>query len=301
MSNTVGVKSEPRRDGACRAVGLIGYPLEQTLSPLIHNHALGRMGLNWVYLPLRVAPGRLDDAVRGLRALGFPGANVTIPYKLAVLELCDRLEGDAAIVQSVNTLVVDDVTGEIAGHSTDGIGFLRSLERLGDIPAGDLFLIGAGGAARAVAVALAQAGLAQRVFIWNRSSGRAESLALLLRKAMPSTDTHIVEFDAAGAAVMAGASLVVNTTPLAVQEAGELPLDYGLFHPGQVVCLHYLHDRTAFLERAARAGCRVLGGRGMLAHQAAESLRLWTGMEPPVEEMLALLDAEEPGKPKENV
>jgi shikimate dehydrogenase len=260
------------------------------------------MGLNWVYLPLRVSPQKLQAAIAGLKTLDFAGVNVTVPHKLGALELCDRLEGEAIGARSVNTLILEQATGEVIGHSTDGAGWLRSLGELPAVPKGDLFLIGAGGAARAVAYALVNAGLTNRVHIFNRTRERAEELAALLRAVDSTTETYIADFTPAGAKALAGAQIILNTTPLAREDAGELPLDYGLFHPDQVVCdLDYVRSRTAFLEEAERRGCSVLNGRGMLVHQAAASLELWTGLEAPVDSMRAAMDAYLEGAGKERV
>jgi shikimate dehydrogenase len=278
-------------DAQSRLTGVIGYPLSHTLSPLINNLAFGRMGLNWVYLPLRVAPGMLSVALSGLKALGCVGVNVTIPYKLEACRLSDSLKGDAVATGSVNTLKIGPDGGTITGYSTDGAGFVRSLEEaLGALPEGRLFLIGAGGAARAVAYTLAVTGKIESVQVCNRTRGKAEELAALLMKTPAVKEARCVELAASGLAQAAGASLIVNTLPAWEVDVAGMAKP-GLFKPGQSVCdLDYMQERSAFLRMAEEAGSRVLNGRGMLVHQAAESLRIWTGMEPPVEAMRTALE-----------
>ena len=278
-------------DAQSRLTGVIGYPLSFTFSPLINNLAFSRMGLNWVYLPLRVAPGMLPAALSGLQALGCVGVNITIPHKLEACRLSDTLVGDAAATRSVNTLKIDPDTGTIAGHSTDGIGFMKSLEEtLGTLSGGHLFLIGAGGAARAVAYSLAATGKIEMVQVCNRTRSKAEELAALLRQAPGVREARCLELGASALAEAAGASLIVNTLPASEVDIAGMAKP-GLFGPGQWVCdLDYMQERSAFLRLAEEAGSRVLNGRGMLVHQAAESLRIWTGMEPPVDVMKAALE-----------
>ncbi len=278
-------------DAQSRLTGVIGYPLSHALSPLINNVALARMGLNWVYLPLRVAPGMLRVALAGLKALGYVGVNITIPHKLEACRLADELAGDAAVTGSVNTLKIDPDAGRITGYSTDGAGFLRSLEdAVGEVPEGSLFIIGAGGAARAVAYALAATGRIESVRVCNRTLEKAEELASLLMQVPGVKETRWLGLGPAGLTEAGGASIIVNTLPASEVDIAGMAKP-GSFTPGQVVCdLDYLQERSAFLRLAEEAGSAVMNGRGMLVHQAAESLRIWTGMEPPVEAMRTALE-----------
>ncbi len=286
-------------DAQSRLTGVIGYPLAHTLSPLINNYAFSRMGLNWVYLPLKVAPGMLTAALAGLRACGFAGVNVTIPHKLEACRLADELGGDAAATGSVNTLIFDEESGKMTGFSTDGVGFLRSLrEAVGDIPEGSLCLLGAGGAARAVGYALAATGDFPSIRICNRTLDKAEQLADLLRGLPDVKQVDCTALTHEGLATAWTASLVVNTLPAQVDVAAMA--NPSTFLPGQVICdLDYLQERSPLLRAAEEAGVTVMNGRGMLVHQAAESLRIWTGIEAPVGDMRIALDEYLAGKAEE--
>ncbi len=278
-------------DAQSRLTGVIGHPLSHTLSPLINNHAFGRMGLNWVYLPLRVAPGKLAEALAGLRACGFAGVNVTIPHKLEACRLADELVGDAAATGSVNTLQFDGESGRTTGFSTDGVGFLLSLqEDVGDVPEGPLCLLGAGGAARAVGYALAATGKFATVRIFNRTLDKAQQLAELLKGLREVKQVECLPLTPENIAAAQAASLVVNTVPAAQVDIAAMA-NPRTFSQGQVVCdLDYLQERSPLLRLAEQAGSRVLNGRGMLVHQAAESLRIWTGVQAPAADMRAALD-----------
>ncbi len=291
MDNTIRRGYRADIDAQSRLAGVVGYPLTSTLSPLIHNVAFTHMGLNWVYLPLRVEPGRLAVALKGLRACGFEGVNVTIPHKLEACRLADELVGDAAITGSVNTLRLDSETGRMTGYSTDGTGFLCSLaDELEAIPAGQLFVLGAGGAARAVSYTLASTGRFTEIRLCNRTRERAQELADLLAEHTSVQDIRVLPLAAGGLLRLGDANLVVNTLPASeVDIAGMVKAE--LFDREQVVCdLDYLQERSPLLRRAEKAGCAVLNGRGVLVHQAAESLRIWTGRAAPVKEMRAALD-----------
>lgn len=141
-------------DGETRVVGVIGWPVRHSLSPLMHNAAFGVLGLNWVYVPFAVTPDQVTATVQAVRALDLVGLNVTIPHKLAVLPLMDEVSAEARALGAVNTIINDD--GRLRGRNTDGEGFLRSLREIGgDVTGRRVALIGAGGSARAVALALA--------------------------------------------------------------------------------------------------------------------------------------------------
>jgi shikimate dehydrogenase len=269
--------------GSTTVVGVIGWPVRYSLSPEIHNAAFVALGLDWAYVPLPVPPGRLRAAVEGLVALGFAGANVTIPHKSEAATLCDELSEEAARLAAVNTLVVGE-EGRIRGHDTDVAGFDRFLRgEVGHDPSGRTALIfGAGGAARACALALARAGLA-RLLVAVREPARAEPLARALGD-LP-TEVEVVPFGAAEGVELGEGGIVVNATP--VGAAGErLPLPR--FGAGTlVVDLLYRPDPTPLVEAARAAGAEAHGGLGMLLHQAALSFELWTGRAGPLEVMRA--------------
>ena len=270
----------PARAGASlHTVGVIGWPVAHSLSPAIHNAAFADLGMSWTYVPLPVEPGRLPAALDGLVALGFSGANVTMPHKTEAAALCDVRSEDAERLAAANTLVVE--AGELHGHNTDAPGFDRFLRRdAGFDPAGrSALLFGAGGAARAVALALAGGGLASLVVALREPARDAE-----LREALEGLPAKIqtVAFDeAAGVTV----DLVVNATPLGAHRE-RLPVPS--VGPGQlVVDLLYRPSMTPLLADARASGAAAFGGLGLLLHQAALSFELWTGTPAPLEVMSA--------------
>jgi shikimate dehydrogenase len=270
----------PVRAGASlHTAGVIGWPVAHSLSPAIHNAAFADLGMHWTYVPLPVEPGRLPAALDGLVALGFSGANVTMPHKTEAAALCDVRSDDAMRLAAANTLVVEG--GELHGHNTDAPGFDRFLRRdAGFDPAGrSALLFGAGGAARAVALALAGGGLASLVVALREPARDAELRQAL--EGMPTQIRTVAIDDAAGVAV----DLVVNATPLGAH--GErLPVP--AVGPGQlVVDLLYRPAVTPLLADARAAGAAAFGGLGLLLHQAALSFELWTGTPAPLEVMSA--------------
>jgi shikimate dehydrogenase len=268
----------PAPTGATRVAAVIGSPVRHSLSPALHNAGFAALGLDWVYVAFEVAEGRVPDALAGVRALGLAGLSVTMPHKSAVARAVDVLTPEAENLAAVNC-VTRLADGRLEGHNTDGPGFLDSLREEGVEPSGlQVAVLGAGGAARAVIDALACAGAA-RIAILNRSPGPALEAAELARGrahlGVPS-DAH-------------GADLVVNATPVGMGAGSvDLPIDPSLLRPGQVVAdLVYHPTDTALLRAARAAGCRTVGGLGMLVHQAAHAFHRWTGAEAPVAAMRA--------------
>lgn len=263
--------------GSARVAGVIGWPVAQSRSPVLHGHWLRRYGIDGAYVPLAVPPDVLEAAVRGLHAAGFRGLNVTLPHKVAVMSLCDRVDDAARRIGAVNTLLFSPAG--IEGRNTDGIGFVASLEAALDIlPAGPALVLGAGGAARAIAAALLDRGMA--VTVCNRSPERAEALAA----ALPGVQT--LPWDVR-AQVLGGFGLLVNTTQLGM--AGQPPLDLALdaASAGLVVAdIVYVPRQTPLLAAARARGLRTVGGIGMLLHQAAPGFAAWFGVVPVVDQAL---------------
>jgi shikimate dehydrogenase len=261
--------------GETRLVGLIGDPVSHSLSPRMQNAAFAARGLDWAYVPLRVEAARLEDAVAGLVALEFAGANVTIPHKTAVLAYCDELDEGAARAGSVNTLVVRD--GRVLASSTDGpaVVALAAAERA------TVLVLGAGGGAQAVATSLLDAG-ARSLTVAARDEERAHALLARLKTLFPERDLSADdEWPPATATTM-----VVNATP--IRDEVIVSLD-GV---GQVVDLAYNTDGTptALVAAARQAGCeRVVDGADVLLGQGAASFERWTGIEAPVEVMRAVV------------
>jgi shikimate dehydrogenase len=270
--------------GSTRTVGIIGWPVQDSLSPLIHNAAFAALGMDWAYVPLPVAPGDLEAALAGLPAMGFSGANVTMPHKTDVARLVRDLSEDAQRLRAVNTLVTG--AAGLVGHNTDAPGFDRFVRRdAGFEPGGRSALIfGAGGAARACALALAHGGL-RALTVAVRDPARAETLRAMLEGQLPAV--RAVSFEEAGEV---DSDLVVNATPLGA--AGET-LPHPPLRPGMlVVDLLYRPTLTPLQAAAKAAGASAFGGLGLLLHQAALSFELWTGLEPPLSVMSAAALAE---------
>jgi shikimate dehydrogenase len=266
-------------DGQTRTLGIIGWPVGHSLSPTIHNAAFAALGLDWVFVPLPVPPGEAPGALAGLRALGFAGANVTMPHKTDVADSVDALTDDARRLRAVNTVVVRH--DGLDGHNTDAPGFDRFLRRDAGFDPEDrsALIFGAGGAGRACALALARAGAARITVAARDPVAAASGLEEVCRGL--AADLEVVAFDDASSP----ADLVVNATPLGT--GGEtLPIP-PLSADTLVVDLLY-HPSVTPLQVAARgAGSTVFGGVGLLLHQAALSFELWTGQPAPLEVMSA--------------
>jgi shikimate dehydrogenase len=260
----------------------MGCPVGHSLSPRLHGHWLRRYGIDGAYLPFAVPPERLEQALRALPALGLRGCNLTIPHKEAALALVDRASPLAHRIGAVNTVVVEP-DGALAGDNTDGFGFLASLTA--GCPgwradAGAAVLLGAGGAARAVAVALLDAGVPE-VRLLNRTPDRAEKLAAGL-------DGPIVAVPwTARATALEGVALLVNTTSLGMtgQPPLVLPLD-ALPRTALVTDVVYTPLITPLLAVARARGHPVVDGLGMLLHQARPGFHAWFGVEPAVDDDL---------------
>ena len=262
--------------GGTRLVGLIGDPVEHSLSPLMQNAAFAAVALDWAYVPLHVKRAQLEEAVGGLDALGFAGANVTIPHKTAVVGFCDELDDVAGRAGSVNTLVVRE--GRVLGSSTDGPAVIALVEAEG----AHVLILGAGGAAQAVATSLGDAG-AESITIAARDAERAHALAVRLRTLFPERE---VSAEGVWPPPGADANLLVNATPIRDDVLVEPTSEQ------QVVDLAYRQDRseTALVCAARKAGCaRVVDGLEVLLAQGAASFERWTGIEAPVGVMRAAL------------
>jgi shikimate dehydrogenase len=273
--------------GATRFAALIGDPVRHSLSPVIHNAAFRELGLDWAFGAFEVPAGRATDAVAALRALNLGGMSVTMPHKEAVIPALDRVSATAARLRSVNTIAWHGL--DLVGDSTDGIGFIDALrnDEGFDVAGRRAAVLGAGGAARAIVLALADAG-ADDVAILNRTRDNGEAAA-----ALAPDRARFVQFvkEIGLAKEIEDADLVVNATSIGMAgtvAASELPIDPSWLRPGQLVVDIVYHPlRTPFLEAAKERGCVPVTGLGMLIHQAAHAFRMWTAEEPPLEVMSA--------------
>ncbi|MGH2779363.1 MAG: shikimate dehydrogenase [Actinomycetota bacterium] len=264
-------------------VGVLGWPLEVTWSPVIHNVAFRHLQLDWVYLRWPVPPDELGDAVRGLRALRAAGANVTMPHKRAIVEHLDDITGDARAIDAVNT--VQRVGDRLVGHNTDVGGFAEFLvgDAGFDAKGTSALVLGAGGAAKAVVKALADLQVAE-VTVAARRSDAAATVAELASGSPGSTSAVVGWGDASTCA--SEVDLVVNATPIGMH--GERLLKESTFNPDQyVVDLVSSPPSTPLVEQARSHGASAWGGVGMLIRQAAASFEIWTGQQAPIQAMSA--------------
>ncbi|MEK3903097.1 MULTISPECIES: shikimate dehydrogenase [unclassified Paenibacillus] len=259
-------------------LGVMGDPIAQSKSPLMHGAALQALGLSGAYVPLHITPDKLGDAVQAIRTLGFRGVNVTIPHKVAVMEYLDRLDSSAVDVGAVNTIVNDN--GILTGFNTDGIGYVRSLktEAAPDLTGTRILVIGAGGAARGIVSALLKEQAAS-VLIVNRNEERARQLA----------DSFSSRGSLCGAGmdavpgVLGSMDIVINTTSVGMYPHMEdMPIDPSGLHEGMIVSdLIYNPLHTRLLTESLKRGCTVHGGLGMFVYQGAYALEYWTGLVAP--------------------
>lgn len=269
--------------------GVLGDPVDHSLSPAMHNAAFAAAGLPHVYLRYRVPPRALAAALDEARALRMGGLNLTLPLKEAALPLVDRLTPEAERIGAVNTIVIERRGGRLVGDNTDGRGFLAALRGRVALRGATAVVLGAGGSARAVGTALVGAGA--RVVIANRTAARGEQLAARLA-ALPGARVGTVPFRARDLdAALATAALVVNTTPAGLSGA-RLPIRPGAAPRSCLfVDLVYGPTPSRFLLRARRAGRRTLDGSLMLLHQGALAFEAWTGRPAPRAAMARALRA----------
>ncbi len=275
--------------------GILGFPVAHTRSPAMHNAAFRELDLDAVYVGFEVHPERLGDAVRGLSALGVRGANVTVPHKSTVMSWLYEVTPAARAIGAVNTLVRKDERW--IGHNTDAPGLTRALEEAG-VTLDDAYVVvlGAGGAARASVVGLAQRG-AREIVVAARRAEQSATLVADLQSACGPCRLHAIELDAAALRrTFSQASLVVQSTSatlsreLAADFAASLPLDALPGH-ASVVDLVYTPRETAVLAAARERGLRCVDGLGMLLYQGALAFELWTGRRAPIEIMRTALEA----------
>ena len=278
-------------DGQTQLVGLIGFPTRHSLSPAMHNAAFRALKLNWSYVPLPVQPGRIKDAILGLSALGFRGANVTIPYKQAVIPFLHELSPESRKIGAVNTIIVEK-SGSLVGHNTDPFGFITSLHEAGfDSQGKQAIVIGAGGAARAVVHALLRVET-KRITVFNRDPDRAGDLVAAfaderLHNAELNPDVIIKE--------ARDAHLLVNTTPVGMWpdvDNSIWPDNVPIPRHLTVFDLVYNPVETRLLQQAREGGAQAVSGIEMLIHQGAAAFELWTGSKAPIATMRGALKEE---------
>ena len=260
--------------------GVIGHPIAHSRSPLLHKHWLQTYGIQGDYVPLHVSEHDLETVLRALPLMGFVGVNITIPHKVAVMDIVDHLSDRAILIGAANTLIFR-ADGKIHADNTDGYGFIANLKQNApgwQANAGPAAVLGAGGAARAVITSLIEMGTTE-ILLSNRTRPKADAL-----KSEFGSKVHVIDWVQAGN-MMEEATTVVNTTSLGMTGAAEFRVPLDGLRPGTVVTdLVYTPLRTRLLTEAQAAGCITVDGLGMLLHQAVPAFERWFGTRPEVDE-----------------
>lgn len=271
--------------------GIIGNPVEHSLSPAIHNAAFRRLALNYVYLAWRVES--IGDAIRGLRALGnFRGASVTIPHKVSAVPFLDEIEPTARQIGAINTIVLEQ--GRLVGFNTDATGALRALREGGATLAGQrIVMMGSGGSARAIAFALAAESKAEKLVLLGVDDKERVALAKDLRaKTSVTVEEYALDERALGRTVP-DAQVLIHCTPVGMSPRADATcVPAALLHPGLTVMdVVYNPRETKLLKEAKRSGCKTISGIEMFLNQAVAQFELWTNQSAPVDVMRFVLES----------
>ena len=264
---------------------IIGDPIDHSLSPAIHNAAFTTLGLNCSYIAFRVQEGQLKNSMDSLRAINIGGFNVTMPHKVTVLNYVDRSDKIAEMVGAANT--VNNEGGKFHAYNTDVVGFIEPLrQRKIDLNGFEVLILGAGGAARAVAVALSHEKGVSKINIFNRDIDRSTSLANMINKSgieigiISQNDVQKIAFRS---------NLIINTTPLGMKNEQSLIKTSSISKESIVYDIVYKPIETKLLENARTAGAQVIYGYEMLLEQAIASFKIWFKIDPPIESMKKVL------------
>lgn len=267
---------------------LLGNPLGHTVSPPMHNLAFEKLSMDSCYFPVEVAKENLETVFKGLSKMNIGGMNVTIPHKINIIDCLDELDPVAKTIGAVNTVCFVD--GKSKGFNTDGEGFIQSLEEESEISVKGkrFFIIGCGGAARAISMTLAFKG-AEKIYISNRTASKAQSLTEEINKKIRPCAEAISDQVADQEKPVAECDVLINSTSIGMHPNEDaLPLNESLIQPSHIVTdIVYNPRETKLLRIAKEKGCKTVPGLGMLIYQGVAAFTLWTGMVPPVEEMKA--------------
>ncbi|WP_019241096.1 MULTISPECIES: shikimate dehydrogenase [Bacillus] len=278
-------------NGNTKLLGLLATPIGHSLSPAMHNMSLKKLGLNYVYMAFEVGNKELADVVTGMRALQVRGFNVSMPNKTKILPLLDELTPAARFTGAVNTVVNEN--GRLIGHNTDGIGYMRALKEAEvDILGKKMTLIGAGGAATAIAIQAALDGI-NEISIFNSKDdffNRAEHNARIINEAIPNVQCNAEVYDLEDIdrlkAEIATSDILTNATGVGMKPLEHINLiqDSSWLRPELIVSdIVYIPRKTKMIEMAEQVGCKTINGLGMMLWQGAKAFEIWTGQEMPVE------------------
>jgi len=272
-----------------KLVLLLGQPLGHSISPAMHNFAFEKLGMNYCYMPVEVTPENLATVFAGLTKMNVTGFNITIPHKIRIMDYLDELDPLARVIGAVNTICLKD--GKTRGYNTDGEGFVRSLEEKADIRVKEkrFFILGCGGAVRAIAMTLASRGAAA-VHISNRTFSKAEALAAEINEKISCCAKAVEQKTETIQPYLKQCDILINGTRLGMHPDEDCsPIDTSLLSADLIVAdIVYNPLITKLLKEAEQLGCTIVDGLGMLVYQGAAAFQLWTGVEPPVDEMSEL-------------
>lgn len=270
---------------------LLGNPLGHTVSPPMHNLAFEKLSMDSCYFPVEVSTDDLGTVFKGLSKMNVGGLNVTIPHKINIMEFLDELDPVAATIGAVNTIRIEN--GKSKGFNTDGEGFIQSLEEESGISVKGkrFFIIGCGGAARAISMTLAFSG-AEKIYLCNRTAEKAERLATEINDKIRPCAEAVINERAHQTKAIDQCDVLVNSTSIGMHPNIDImPIDETLLRKELIVAdIVYNPRETKLLQLAKAKGCPIVPGIGMLIYQGVEAFKLWTGTQPPVKEMRAKVE-----------
>lgn len=267
-------------NGETKITGLIGDPVEHTISPHMHNEGFSYFNLDYVYVPFQVRRENLEAAIKGAKSLDIKGLNVTIPHKIEVMEFLDVIDNTAELIGAVNTIKFGH---ELIGYNTDGLGAIRAIEELTTVKDKRIVILGAGGASRAISFQAVLSGAGQ-VSIANRTRERASKLIDNLRDNL-NADVKSISLGKELERELKESDILINTTPIGMYPNinHKPPVSSDMMHEGLIVNeVIYNPLETGLLKEAKKAGAETISGIKMLIYQGIESFKIWTGKEPPV-------------------
>lgn len=282
---------ESRISETTQLIGLIATPIRHSISPQMHNAAFLKLGLDYAYLAFEIEPNQLEATIKGFKAMGVRGFNVSMPYKTAIIDYLDELSPAAKLCQSVNTVVNEN--GRLIGYMTDGSGLIRSFMDQGyDIYGKKITVIGCGGAGKAILIQAALDGAAE-LAVFNRSTNRGIEIVNLINE---QSDCHATFYELSDEAALksqlANSDFLINATSVGMADLEEQSIikDPSILPSHLVVCdIIYNPRKTRLLAQAEARGCQIMNGVGMIIYQGAEAFKLWTGKDMPIDEVKAAL------------
>ncbi|MFH0880002.1 MAG: shikimate dehydrogenase [Lentisphaerota bacterium] len=276
--------------GHTKPYAVLGHPIGHSLSPVMHNAAFQELGWDAIYLAFDVHPDHLMEVLPAMKKMGFGGVNLTVPLKETAFHGLSRLDATAQSMRAVNTVAMSE--DGLTGYNTDGQGFLKAVEEAFgcSVKGKSLFVLGAGGAGRAVALTCTGAGV-RSVALADADVERCRKVAQEMDAQFKFTEVQIPETQEQRWALAREADLVVQATPVGMKMSDPSPLESEAFRSGQLAFdLIYMFPQTPFMKAAGQGGAKTANGLGMLLHQGARAFEIWTGVKPPVDVMRKALE-----------